>query len=45
MMLIYLCLASHKRYTGKQCGPNQMPQNAASDQGVHCLLFVQELGQ
>ena len=23
--------------SGKQCRPDQTPQNAASDQGLHCL--------
>ena len=35
--LTHLCLVSHKRDISKQCRPDQMPQNAASDQGLHCL--------
>ena len=35
--LTQLCLAPHKRDIGKQCSPDQTPQNAASDQGLHCL--------
>ena len=26
----------------KQYSPNQTPQNAASDQGLHCLLLIQQ---
>ena len=30
-----------KRVIGKQSDPGQTPQNAASDQGLHCLRIVQ----
>ena len=36
MILTHLCLASHKWDIGS-VGPDQMLQNAASDQGLHCL--------
>ena len=31
-------LASHKRDIGNRADPDQTPQNAASDQGLHYLL-------
>ena len=33
----HMSLASHKKDIGKQCRPDQTPQNAASDQVIHCL--------
>ena len=39
----HLCLASHKRVTGNIVDQDQTPQNAASDQGLHCLHYVQEI--
>ena len=36
--LTHLCLASYKKDIGKQCRPDQTPQNVASDPGLHCLL-------
>ena len=35
--LTHLCIASHKWDTDKQCRPDQTPQTAASDLGLHCL--------
>ena len=35
--LTRLCLASHKRETNN-ADPDKTPQNAASDQGLDCLL-------
>ena len=40
--LAHLCLASHKRDIGNSEDPGQTPQNAASDQGLHCLHKIQE---
>ena len=40
--LTHLCLASNKRNIGKSVDPDQTPQNAASDQGLHCLQLGQE---
>ena len=36
--LTHLCLTFHKRVIIKQCRPDQTPQNAASDQGLHHYL-------
>ena len=36
--LTHLWLASHFWDLSKQCRPDQMPQNAASDLSLHCLL-------
>ena len=41
MRLTHLSLASHKRDIGKQWTQNQTPHYAVSDQGLHCLHFVQ----
>ena len=35
---VNISLASFLWDVDKQCRPDQMPQNAASDQGLHCLL-------
>ena len=40
--LTHLSLASHKRDIANSVDPDQTPQNAASDQGVHCLHLVQK---
>ena len=38
VILTHLCLASHKRDTGKQYRPwSDAAERAASDQGLHCL--------
>ena len=34
-----LCLASHKRELVNCVDPDQTPQNAASDQGLHCIKY------
>ena len=44
-LLTHLSLASCKRGTlANSVDPDQMPQNAASDQGLHCLQkFLQNM--
>ena len=39
--LTHCSLETPKRVTGKSADQDQMPQNAASDQGLHCLQTVQ----
>ena len=36
-LLTHLCLASHKGTLANSVDPDQTLQNAASDQGLHCL--------
>ena len=36
--LAHICLVSHKWNLGKWYRHNQMPQKAAPDQALHCLL-------
>ena len=36
--LIHISLASHFGKQANSADPDQTPQNAASDQGLHCLL-------
>ena len=36
-LLTHLCLATHKRTLTSSEDPDQTPQNAASDQGLHGL--------
>ena len=36
-ILTHLSLASHKGTVANNVDPDQTPQNAASDQGLHCL--------
>ena len=37
-LLTHISLAPLLRDIDKQCKPDQTSQNAASDQGLHCLL-------
>ena len=37
LSLAYLRLVSHKKDIGKQCWPDQMPQFATYDHGLHYL--------
>ena len=37
-LLTHMCLASHFWDLGNSADPDEMPQNAASDQGLHCFL-------
>ena len=43
--LTHLSQASHKGTLANRVDPDQMPQNAASDQGLHCLHQVQRFLQ
>ena len=38
--LTYCSRETRKRVIGKQCRPRSMPQNAASDKGLHCFQIV-----
>ena len=40
--LTRLSLASHKGSLANSVDPDQTPQNAASDQGLHCLQLIRE---
>ena len=40
ILLTHLSLETPKKVFGKQCRPDQMLQNGASDQGLHCLQIV-----
>ena len=37
-----ICKTWTQRTLANSADPDQMPQNAASDQGLHCLLKLQE---
>ena len=44
---IYRIIAVYSKYSDRQVransvDPDQTPQNAASDQGLHCLSFIQQ---
>ena len=41
--LTHLCLVSHKGTLANSMDPDQTPQNAVSDQGLHCLQLGWEL--
>ena len=40
--LTNLCLVSHKRTFANSVNLDQTPQNATSDQGLHCLHLIQK---
>ena len=40
IVLTHLCRVSHKTDIAQQCGLNQTPKNAASDQGLHYTVII-----